>query len=65
MSSDNSEQVDQLSEHTIVISSGGELDYNEEHDDMPLHVKRDLDIPTLHVEAREGSQEDDINHYSF
>ena len=32
---------------------------------MPLRVREDLNILILYVKVREGSQEGDINYYSF
>ena len=32
---------------------------------MPLYIREDLDILTLYVKAREGSQKGDINYYFF
>ena len=54
-----------MSEYTIVILSGEELDYSDKYDNMPLRVREDLDILILYVKVREESQKGDINHYSF
>ena len=54
-----------MSKYIIIILSGKELDYSDKYDNMSLRVREDLDILILYVEAREESQEGDINHYSF